>query len=137
MMFATRHDLGRCPKLVHRRSLQAATFPESLQCYIHADLVAKLEAIGHCLCRCVDLEASTANWIFLHAKVNGGPDMRTNRIAGAVDSRGPCLNINCHPDLVRRLGRELMELERGQEANYALRNFIGCFEERSVFRDRR
>src|SRR5580693_2537101 len=106
-------DLGSGPKLVHRCFLEAPALSECLERHIRSDLVAELEAVGHCFCRCINLEGRAANGIFLHfeAKCWARHAHEANRWRCYAWSPG--FHGDGHPNLVRGLRCELMELHCG------------------------
>jgi len=128
-------DLGGGPDIVDGCLLEAPAFSWGLQGDVHSDFVSEFEAVGNGLCGRVDFEGCTANRIFLHAKTKGWPEHADDANGRGGYAWGPGFHVNRHPNVVRSLGREPVELKCGQEAYRALRDFVGRFDKRQVLGD--
>jgi hypothetical protein len=127
--------LGSSPKVVHRHFLDAPGFSERFECDIASDLVAELETVCHCFCRSVDPESCSADGIFLHSEVKRPTRHAYEANRWRYHARRPGFHVNGHPNLVRGLRCELVELKRGQETDYAFRNLVGRFDKRQMLGD--
>jgi hypothetical protein len=127
--------LGSSPKVVHGHFLDVPGFSKRFECDIASDLVAELETVGHCFRGRVDLESCSANGIFLHSEVKRSTRHPYEANWWRYYTWRPGFHVNGDPNLLWGLRCELVELKRGQETDYSIRNLVGHFDERQMFGD--
>src|SRR5260370_2355378 len=125
-------DFGGGSELGNRGFLLLATFLEGFYGDIEANLAAKLEAVGHRLCRGKHSKSCAGNRILFHSKVKGRPGHAHDANGGRGNFWSPGFVTDRHPGLVGRLRCEIVKPERGEQADDSLWYLVARFYERGV-----
>src|SRR5260370_33775344 len=125
-------DFGGGSEFVNRGFLPPPAFLEGFDGDIEANLAAKLEAVGHRLCRGKHSKSCAGNRIFFQSKVKGWPGHAQDANGGRGNFGCPGFVTDRHPDLVGRLRCEIMKPERGVQATDSLGDLVSRFDEGGV-----
>jgi len=126
-------DLGGGPEFIHRRLLRAPGFLQRFDGDIQADFIPELETVGDRFRRAEDPQGSAGKSILLHTEMEGWSGHTHDADRWRGNFGGPGLLANRHPNLAGRLGGEVVEAKRGEEAFDSLGHLIGGLDEGRMF----
>ena len=129
-------NFGGGPEFVHRGLLHAPGFLEGFDGDIEADLISELKAVGNGFCRAEHPQRGSGKIIFLYTEMKRWSGHAHQAYWWRGNSWRPGLLADSHPNLVRRLGGEFVEAERGKQTDDSLGHLIGSLDERKMLGSR-
>lgn len=127
-------DLRTAPQLFHARPVLAAEFAERLKRDIKADLVSKLEAVGHCFCSAIDTNRDPFDSVLFYAALKGSTRKAHDAQRRISDRGPPRFLVNPNPYFKGILCRQLVESKGGQEADNSAWHSLRRLDEAVLFR---